>query len=292
LKAVDGVLTIKDDLKDYVDRGSAMADWNMLDFFLNTYEGKMVVPSATGRGRPQSERVPYLEGTGHGDQCRIIRSQDHETMPNFVGDWFPRNDVPELQDIYHASMLALFTPWTDISNLKLPSQTFKQAFDNFFNTASDTTKNMVANIQYQYECSDSALKKRKDESNATSVISVEPDEDEEELWESIGVNNRSELQADTGTQSLIFTQRDIEQQIASEFSQDDSLYAEVALNIAMDSGIFTEEPPASNNWKNIASPATQEQLLHFQSLEKLVQEVTKAKSLDDRQIVLEPAHKE
>ena len=73
LKAVDGVLTIQDDLKDYVDRGTALEDVNMLNFFLNTYERDLVVPSTVGGpGRPQSVRVPYLEGTGHGKRCQVI----------------------------------------------------------------------------------------------------------------------------------------------------------------------------------------------------------------------------
>ena len=67
LTAVDGVLTAKDDLKDYVDRGSTLANWNMLDFFLYTYEGSMVDQVVGGPGRPQSQWVPYLEGSGHGD---------------------------------------------------------------------------------------------------------------------------------------------------------------------------------------------------------------------------------
>ena len=39
IRAVDGVLAIQDDLKDYVDRGSALDNMNLLDFFLNTYDG-------------------------------------------------------------------------------------------------------------------------------------------------------------------------------------------------------------------------------------------------------------
>ena len=88
LKAIDEVLTVKDDLKDYVDQGNAMADWNMLAFFLDTYKGTMVDPLVGGRGRPQNICVPYLEGTGHGNRCRVIRSRSHETMPNFIWEWF------------------------------------------------------------------------------------------------------------------------------------------------------------------------------------------------------------
>jgi len=39
ITAVDRVLTIKDNLKDYVDHGDQLANLNFLDFFLNTYNG-------------------------------------------------------------------------------------------------------------------------------------------------------------------------------------------------------------------------------------------------------------
>jgi hypothetical protein len=69
MTAVEGTLTIKDDLKDYVDKGTALAKCNFLDFFLNTYDGELLPPSASNRGRKPNERVPYLENTGHGTKC-------------------------------------------------------------------------------------------------------------------------------------------------------------------------------------------------------------------------------
>ena len=54
-------------------------------------------------------------------------------------------------------MLALSTPWADIGDLKLPFQTFKQAFYKFLKTAGDEAKNMMANIQYQHEFSDAVV---------------------------------------------------------------------------------------------------------------------------------------
>ena len=255
LKAVDGVLTIQDDLKDYVDRGTALEDVNMLNFFLNTYERDLVVPSTVGGpGRPQSVRVPYLEGTGHGKRCQVIRSAGHETMPNFVGDWFPRNDVPELQDFYQASMLALFTPWRNIAHLKGPSNTFKQAFGAFAQTADETIIDIRVNIQYQYKCSDSALKKRSEERANTSIVGVSLDCEELDQLHNIGKHLRADSDDDGPTET--FTQSDIEREIASEFSQDDRAYVEVALNIALDAGVFVEGPPDNVEWSDNTLPAT------------------------------------
>ena len=56
-----------------------------------------------------------------------------------------------------------------------------------------------------------------------------------------------------------------------------SITAEVALNIAIDLGIFNEWLPATQSWQDLASPATLDQILQFQALKKLVQEMTKDK---------------
>src|SRR5882762_4653836 len=39
ITVVDGVLTLKDNLKDYINCGDQLANLNFLDFFLNTYNG-------------------------------------------------------------------------------------------------------------------------------------------------------------------------------------------------------------------------------------------------------------
>jgi hypothetical protein len=139
LTTVEGTLEIKDQLKEYVDRGPALAEMNLLQFCLDTYETDQTAFSDSGRGRKPKPRIQYLEGTGHGTKCRVIKGDGHETMPNFVGDWFPRNDVPELGDFYHASILALLSPWRDIGDLKRANQTFTQAFEQFLAQADAYT---------------------------------------------------------------------------------------------------------------------------------------------------------
>jgi hypothetical protein len=96
LTTVEGVLEIKDQLKEYIDRGPELATTCLLDFFLNTYERDKTRTPTTGTSHQLNERVPYLQNTGHGCRCRVVQTAGHETMPNFVGEWFPCNDVPEL----------------------------------------------------------------------------------------------------------------------------------------------------------------------------------------------------
>jgi hypothetical protein len=278
---VDGVLTMKDDIKDYADRGTEMTELSFFDFFIETYEGDRSQPSLNGRGRKPNGRVPYMEGTGHNNKCRVYRTKGHETMPNFIGGWFPRNDVDDQQDMYCASMLALFSPWRVIGDLKMENQTFKQAFDIFVGQTDDRTKYMMANIQYQHECVDSALKKRATEEEDKPIIALTLEETGDNL-----VTGGMLLTGDS--QSVEYTSRDIEHAIASEFSVDDKLYAEVALNIAMDCNIFEEEPPIGVSWKGLAKPATREQLIEFCALDKLVQAVTKNRAAPDLRACVEP----
>ena len=276
LTAVDGVLTMQDDIKDYMDRGPQLAFMSFLDFFLNTYEANAKEPSISGRGRKPNERVRYLEGTGHGDKCRVLRTHGHETMPHFIGPWFPRNDVEELQDVYCACMLALFSPWTDMRNLKTADQTFKEAYDEFMKNASEHTKYMTANIQYQHECFDSAARKRAAQRDDRSVIGLTPAESVPQDRETLQENEQALAQVE-------YNSRDVEHALASEFSHDDKLYVEVALNIAMDCNIFNEDPPDDVEWKQLAAPATDVQLDEFRTLEKLVQAVTKNRVVPNRQ---------
>jgi len=274
-------LEIKDQLKDYVDRGAALAEMGLLQFCLDTYETQPKIFSQSGRGRQPKNRIPYLEGTGHGSKCRVIKDPGHETMPNFVGDWFPRNDVRELQDFYHASMLALLSPWRDIANLKQPDQTFAQAFQQFLDHADPHTRDVVNNIQYYHECSDSAHTKRQAQAADSAQQPIYNDEDSEPS-ESDGRNANNET-----LDQVEYTQRDVDNNVAGQFSAQDRLFAEVALNIAIDQGIFKENV-ASSQWKDFALSATQEQLVDFQILERLVGAVTKHRLVPDNREDLAP----
>jgi hypothetical protein len=83
--------------------------------FLNSYEQDETKDPVTRTSYKLNERVLYSEGTGHDHKYHVIQTTGH-VMPNFVGEWFLRNDVPELQKYYQ-------------------------------------TLQIVENIQYQYECS-------------------------------------------------------------------------------------------------------------------------------------------
>lgn len=171
MENVDGILTKKDQVRDYMYRGDGLERYNFLDLFLNTYDGLPVnegvdeddrEPSRLRRGPRTHQRFPYREGSGKGRRCRVIRSEGHETVPQFIGQWFPRNDRADEEDFYYASMLALFSPWRIITDIKASSSSWKEAFDSFKSSASSKQKDMLLNIQYFHECSDGAAARSRD----------------------------------------------------------------------------------------------------------------------------------
>ena len=171
-------------------------------------------------------------------------------MPNFMGNWFSQDDVEELRDLYHASMLALFQLWTSITNLKAKGQTFKEAFNDFWKNTDSTTKDRMANIQYQYECSDSTSKKQQ-ASEQHPVMPIEPTAGE--LIEGVVTLEKGVQGEDV---PVCFTTRDVELGIASEFLIEDKLYAEAAINIAIDYKIFSNMLPRRPIQGKLAKPTT------------------------------------
>ena len=177
-------------------------------------------------------------------------------------------------------MLALFSSWTELCDLKKEQLTFKQAFDEFLSTADKRTKYLMDNIQYQHECSDSVAKKRAAEHEDHVVIGLAP-------ADGTAVECEAPMEHTQVQPAQEYSLRDIEHAITSEFSHDDKLYPEVALNIAVDCEIFNEDPPLGVFWKKLALPATLDQLEEFYTSEKLVQAVTKNRVVPDRHQSLE-----
>jgi hypothetical protein len=202
-------------------------------------------------------------------------------MPNFVGEWFPRKDVPQLQDYYCASMLALLTPRTDIGQLKSDSQSFKQAYDEFMSKADEQTIHIVDNIQYHYECTDSAQRKHEKVNTDNNIIPMEGAEPEDGL-------SVSALHEFHTTQGIVeYNQQDVDNTLAAQFSHEEKLFADVAVNIAFDHGIFNEEK-MSTCWKDLSKSATDDDLIRFQELERMVKAVTKNKMEPDRRGDINP----
>lgn len=83
------------------------------------------------RGRKAHTRIPYLAAANRPNRCRILRSKGHETLPEFIGGWFPRHDVDETKELYYAAILMLMKPWRSLLDLKTERETFHNAFNRY-----------------------------------------------------------------------------------------------------------------------------------------------------------------
>ena len=245
---VSGVITLKDQLHEYMFRGTEMSEVNLLTFMLDTYETKadqgveVMEIGARGdddmlgraRGRPPNRRVAYREGFTKTGRCRVYRTDGHETLPEFYGGWFPRHDREGERELYCASVLALLKPWDDLSGLKAESESFEQAFESFFGNAPKRTLNVIENIQYYHECYDGAKKRRE-----LLAAGMETGGSLEFEGEEAGVE-LGEGRLDFPAGELEVTEEDIDMAYRTRGTMRERLNAEVALNTAFNHGVFSE----------------------------------------------------
>ncbi|KAJ3521770.1 hypothetical protein NMY22_g12176 [Coprinellus aureogranulatus] len=180
-------LELRDQLKEYACRGDALVNECYLKVFLDTYDALYTEPKdvteqepnadvAPRRSRPRHERIPYLPSFGNAKRCRIRRAANHETLPRYIGRWFPRANDPATHELYCASMLLLLKPWRTLADLKAEEDTFYQAFQAMMRSAAPWMKTVVENIQNYYDCADQA-KADETESQNSMTYTTPVDED-------------------------------------------------------------------------------------------------------------------
>ncbi|KAG1744831.1 hypothetical protein EDB19DRAFT_1906541 [Suillus lakei] len=181
-----GRICNKCQVTDYCLRGHALEKSNVISFFTDTYEAEVNAKTHAAMqsdshledvshgphpcGRPHNEHVQYLSThPKHSIKQCIVHSQGHNTLPNFIGPYFPCQDDPEIYPFYCASMLLLLKPWGGVAtDLKSPEQTWQSAFEEFYSTASQSIQHIVSGIQYFYQCETLAQNAR---DSATELIS-------------------------------------------------------------------------------------------------------------------------
>ena len=90
----DGQLALRDQLKEYMDRGELLMGYSFLEYFINTYDtddsgGKANMEHKEGGyGHPCNERVAYKEGCSRDNQCQII-CWDTRLCLTLLGSSFP-----------------------------------------------------------------------------------------------------------------------------------------------------------------------------------------------------------
>ncbi|KAF7320708.1 ATP-dependent DNA helicase [Mycena chlorophos] len=221
----NGTFVLRDQLKEYQDRGLPLSDMNLFDYFTLTYDG-LDLPEPTDHqsaaGRTPSERVPYLPDSGRAG-CRVLRNHGQEINLHFIGRWFPRADGPH-REYYCAQMLLLLKAWRTLPDLHGPHPTFSSAFDAFMLDADTSILRTIENIQYFYECSDRAADRRAAESLPTGVP---PNADVE--------------MTDAGEAEVVLglTEDDITLARANRYAARELLFGQNAILIAQTNGIFS-----------------------------------------------------
>ncbi|KAH9958182.1 hypothetical protein BGW80DRAFT_1256940 [Lactifluus volemus] len=243
---------------DYQHRGDALSGYNVLQFFVDTYEERVkqaVVNTADsdsdseavtqennrpcGMGRPKHDRVRYREGHPKANLCqRVIRPQGHRNLPNFMGRYFPRNDDPEIGDFYYASVLMLLKPWRNVgTDLKGENDSWSSAYQTFVSDTSAHVRSIISGLQYYHEC----------EASANNTGDSEPGHGEEQLTEPgagndvgmdiTGVREENEEERERLRQQM-FTEERVAKLLASEFSFQEQNHGMLAIEIAKSAGVF------------------------------------------------------
>ncbi|KAJ3565753.1 hypothetical protein NP233_g7437 [Leucocoprinus birnbaumii] len=152
----DGVIKVNDQLGDYMARGDELEDYSFFDYVVETYDGRWIADedNPTRRGRRPNVRVHY-RGDERSGRCRVLRSEGHETLPEFIGKWLPRSNNEDDMELYSASMLLLFKPWREWQDIPNGCPTFEDEFAFFLSLAPIKVHRMLENIQYYYDSMDS-----------------------------------------------------------------------------------------------------------------------------------------
>lgn len=152
-----GNLYIPCQVTDYILRGKSLDHMNIVTFFSGTYDKKTNVIERNLDGLPNlhANQVWYMpDHPRHQTHVRCICPVDHNTLPNFVGGSFPRNDNPDVYEYYCAAMLLLFKPWRTLEcDLKDRNESWASAFSNFNLVAPISIQRMISNIQYFHKTS-------------------------------------------------------------------------------------------------------------------------------------------
>ena len=261
---VKGRLEIKDQAREYIDRGDALESWSYLDYFLGTYDGLVLKERESRRGRTPNTRVPYREGANRNGHCRIIRSVGHETMPYFPGEWFPKKVEDEQNGLFEAYMLALLKPWRSVTDIKPHNQSFREAYDEFVANAPMETCRIIKNVQFYHECRQTATERTYADSrlDVPVEITVWTDGDGESMEGPFPEPEEDNMEQ-------LITDADIDRVLDQPYSPRDQLFADMAIAIGVDTGVIREDV-YSGPYPLPAVTATEHHLDQFQTWDNVL----------------------
>ncbi|GAW02204.1 ATP-dependent DNA helicase PIF1 [Lentinula edodes] len=273
LTMVSGEVETRTQLDDYCHRGETLEHYNLKDFFADTYDKfEKGADGVVADNRTNTIRAGRIPGIRHQylpskkpNHVRLVRQEGHETVPLYVGRWFPRNDRPEDRVLYILLMLAILKPWREITDITKGFQTLEEVWSDFTEHCSDRTQDFIANVQYFYRCSDQSAARREKEYQSYVSPEVAGEETEMMIQDRV-VGDDVPVGPDVASDEEIYKAQDREG-MAQE------LYAYTAMESAYDAGVFEREFQAVSV-APIAGRCTLEERVDFQDWHKELLEYT------------------
>ncbi len=159
----DDVLKPRDQIQEYKDRGCALQCMNLFDFILNLYNTKKrkkkttpsseqtTSPDSISRTADNDSNIDYLPECGRDSKTRAIRQGRHETLPDFIGGWFPNHELEKEKELYAACILCLFQPWRQLVDITAAGSNFQSRLDSFV-LVNPFVIDIMDNIDYFHKC--------------------------------------------------------------------------------------------------------------------------------------------
>jgi hypothetical protein len=271
-----GTLYAKSQVTDYMLRDDQLNTYNVLEFFTNTYEKRIsnaeresfserTTTTSPRRGRHPNPRAFYLpEHPKSNGLVRIIRTANHNNLPNMIGPRFPHCDDENTHERYCALMLMLLKPWRDLeTDLKGHHTTWKDAFDAFMLIAPKERRDVASGIHYLNE-THSAIDK---DHNTVDLNNLE-----NELVTNENVEEHGK-ECDLPS-TLTYNEESLKAIIHAQTSWPEEMHGRLAVEIGKLSGIFENFGEDTWNIDDSASKikaASSEDLHNLQSWREQIQ---------------------
>ncbi|KDN38232.1 hypothetical protein RSAG8_09631, partial [Rhizoctonia solani AG-8 WAC10335] len=244
-----GVLTFRSQLTDYKLRGPEFAHMCFLTFVVDTWENDLSKNSKSNLhdddldnkkhpGKPRHPRARYLpEHPRANTHERVMRAEGHNTLPNIVGPYLPRNDVKSTYEFYCASMLALLVPWREIADLK-SDQSWSHVFSSFLETASLQERDFISAAQYYYQCKEAVDHDRRHSTNIESRSGIPTNTDlDDSPDDEDNMEDPNEFLIDEITRPPR-TEAELEEWLAKQHNPREQQHGKQAVDIAKQAGLF------------------------------------------------------
>ena len=169
----------------------------------------------------------YLEGNPfHETQQRVIRTEGHSTIIDIIGPWLPRETDAGTLDLHYASMLVLCKLWHEAVDLKPTGESWKDTF-NSFKSITPGLEWIASNVQYCYECKDSA---DKEHAAATADLANNGQFNHDILDDSDAEGSTDE--PSHGCEGLVGSEEDLSCFILEQERTDEMIHGRCAIKIA------------------------------------------------------------